>query len=67
MALCDPSFHGIGVTEIFLQVAIALAEKAFDEGVAGVEWDKELVRKKVVESRWEPAYGKYVYDPEGES
>lgn len=52
--------------EVNLEVAIAVAEQAIEEGSAGVEWRKEEVREKVKEKQWKPIYGKYVYDPEGE-
>ena len=50
-----------------LEVAIAVAEKAIEEGNAGVDWKKEEVREKAIEKQWKPVYGVYVYDPEGES
>ncbi|TDL25719.1 hypothetical protein BD410DRAFT_813441 [Rickenella mellea] len=49
-----------------LEVAVAVAEQAFDEGNAGVPWGKEEVRKRAEEMRWHPIYGTYVYDPHGE-
>ncbi|KAI0347863.1 hypothetical protein BDW22DRAFT_1349938 [Trametopsis cervina] len=48
-----------------LEVAIAVAEQAIEEGNAGVDWKKEDVREKAVEKQWKPVYGTYVYDPNG--
>ena len=50
-----------------LEVAIAVAERAIEEGVAEVGWKKEEVRDKVIEKQWKPIYGVYVYDPNGET
>ena len=50
-----------------LEVAIAVAEKAIEEGTAGVDWNKAEVRDKVTEGQWKPFYGVYVYDPNGEA
>ena len=50
-----------------LEVGIAVAEAAIEEGVAGVDWKKDEVRTKAVEKQWKPEYGVYVYDPNGES
>jgi malate dehydrogenase (oxaloacetate-decarboxylating) len=36
------------------KVAIAVAEKAIEEGIAGVDWKKEEVREKAKEKQWEP-------------
>ncbi len=52
--------------EINFEVAVAVAEQAIEEGSAGVDWKKEDVREKAKERRWQPIYGEYVYDPEGE-
>jgi len=52
---------------INLEVAIAVAEQAIEEGGAGVEWGKEEVRAKAEEKQWKPVYGSYEYDPSGES
>ena len=52
--------------EVNLEVAIAVAEQAIEEGSAGVDWKKEDVRQKAIEKQWKPVYGSYVYDPEGE-
>ncbi|EPQ60022.1 hypothetical protein GLOTRDRAFT_32306 [Gloeophyllum trabeum ATCC 11539] len=48
------------------EVAVAVAEQAIEEGIAGVDWKKEEAREKVREKQWEPIYGTYVYDPEGD-
>lgn len=49
-----------------LEVAIAVAEQAIEEGSAGVDWTKEEVRERAIEKQWKPRYGVYVYDPDGE-
>ncbi|KZT27489.1 hypothetical protein NEOLEDRAFT_1060186 [Neolentinus lepideus HHB14362 ss-1] len=49
------------------EVAVAVAEQAIEEGIAGVRWKKEEVRVKLREKQWEPVYGTYVYDPEGDA
>lgn len=49
-----------------LEVGIAVAEAAIEEGVAGVDWKKDEVREKAIEKQWKPVYGVYVYDPNGE-
>ena len=46
-----------------LEVAIAVAEQAIEEGTAGVDWKKEDVRERAIEKQWKPIYGKYEYDP----
>ncbi|KAF9492252.1 hypothetical protein BDN71DRAFT_1451813 [Pleurotus eryngii] len=51
---------------INFEVAVAVAEQAIEEGSAGVDWKKEDVRERAKERRWQPIYGEYVYDPEGE-
>ncbi|PSS29786.1 hypothetical protein PHLCEN_2v2934 [Hermanssonia centrifuga] len=51
---------------INLEVAIAVAEQAIEEGNAGVDWKKEEVREKAIEKQWRPMYGTYVYDPNGD-
>lgn len=48
-------------------MAVAVAERAFDEGMAQVPWSKEQVRKKAEEVRWQPVYREYVYDENGET
>lgn len=50
--------------DVNFEVAVAVAEQAIDEGVAGVEWGKDKVREKVEEAGWVAEYGTYVYDPE---
>ena len=49
-----------------LEVAVAVAQQAIEEGTAGVDWKKEEVREKVKEMQWKPIYGQYVYDEDGE-
>lgn len=48
------------------EVAVAVAEQAIEEGIAGVDWKKEEVRAKAKEIQWEPIYGEYVYDKDGD-
>ncbi|KIJ29232.1 hypothetical protein M422DRAFT_269417, partial [Sphaerobolus stellatus SS14] len=50
-----------------LEVAIAVAQQAIDEGVARVSFSKEELRKKAEEMRWLPVYHEYVFDANGES
>ena len=50
---------------INLEVAIAVAEQAIEEGSAGVNWKKEDVREKAIQKQWKPVYGTYVYDING--
>lgn len=50
-----------------LEVAIAVAEQAIEEGSASVDWDQGEVRKRATEDRWMPVYGEYVYDEHGEA
>ncbi|KZV72678.1 hypothetical protein PENSPDRAFT_649614 [Peniophora sp. CONT] len=52
--------------EVNFEVSVAVAEKAIEEGTAGVSWTKEEVRDRVMESIWLPEYGTYVYDEQGE-
>ncbi|KAH8094640.1 hypothetical protein BXZ70DRAFT_1009935 [Cristinia sonorae] len=52
--------------EVNLEVAIAVAEQAIEEGSAGVDWKKEEVREKAEAFQWKPIYGTYVYDTDGE-
>jgi malate dehydrogenase (oxaloacetate-decarboxylating) len=49
------------------EIAVAVAEHSIEEGVAGVNWTVEEARAKVKEMRWQPVYGRYVYDVNGES
>ncbi|GJJ11740.1 hypothetical protein Clacol_005978 [Clathrus columnatus] len=37
-----------------MEIAISVAEKAFDEGVATVPWKKEEVRERAMTARWHP-------------
>ncbi|KAI0697675.1 hypothetical protein BC835DRAFT_1269997 [Cytidiella melzeri] len=52
--------------DVNLEVAIAVAEQAIEEGNADVDWKKDEVREKAKEKQWKPVYGTYVYDPNGE-
>ncbi|KAF9225219.1 hypothetical protein BS17DRAFT_778315 [Gyrodon lividus] len=58
-----PDFEG--APRANLEVAIAVAEQAFDDGVADVDWKKEETRTKVEEKQWKPVYGRYEYDDHG--
>jgi len=49
-----------------LEVAIAVAEQAVEEGQARISCRKEDVRRVVTETQWKPVYGEYVYDANGE-
>ncbi|KAL1741362.1 hypothetical protein HDZ31DRAFT_67003 [Schizophyllum fasciatum] len=49
-----------------LEVAVAVAEQAIEDGTAGVSWAKEEVRERAKERSWEPVYPNYVYDENGE-
>jgi len=49
-----------------LEVAIAVAEQAVEEGQARISSRKEDVRRVVTEAQWKPVYGEYVYDVSGE-
>ena len=44
-----------GLREVALRIAIAVAQQALDEGVAGVEADA-LTRDAIAAQMWEPAY-----------
>lgn len=50
-----------------MEISIAVAEKAFDEGTAMVPWGKEEVRKNVERARWHPVYRDYVFDEAGQT
>ncbi|KAI5885387.1 uncharacterized protein SCHCODRAFT_02644610 [Schizophyllum commune H4-8] len=52
--------------DVNFEVGVAVAEQAVEEGTAGVGWAKEEVRARAEEKRWQPVYGEYIYDPEGE-
>lgn len=56
----------VDAPSVNFEVAVAVAEQAIEEGVAGVDWKKEEVRDKAKEKQWEPVYGTYVYDKDGE-
>ncbi|KAI5122919.1 hypothetical protein M0805_007597 [Coniferiporia weirii] len=52
------------------EVAVAVAETAISEGLAGEEesgWDLEEVRERVKERAWRPVYGDYMYDENGDA
>ena len=49
-----------------LEVAVAVAEHAVQEGIAEVDWKVSEVREKVQEALWKPLYGEYVYDENGD-
>jgi malate dehydrogenase (oxaloacetate-decarboxylating) len=49
-----------------LEVAIAVAEQAVEEGRAGIQCQKKDVRRLVTEAQWKPLYAEYVYDANGE-
>ncbi|KAJ3739705.1 hypothetical protein DFH05DRAFT_1584788 [Lentinula detonsa] len=51
---------------INFEVAVAVAEQAIEEGSAGVDWKKEEVREKAKAKLWQPVYGEYVYDENGD-
>ena len=53
--------------QVNFEVAVAVVEQAIEEGVAGVDWNKEEVRMKAKEMQWEPVYAKYEYDPQGKN
>ncbi|OAX39665.1 hypothetical protein K503DRAFT_689125 [Rhizopogon vinicolor AM-OR11-026] len=47
------------------EVAVAVAEQAFKEGIQGVSWSKEEAKIKAKERQWTPVYGRYEYDEHG--
>ncbi|KAG8967503.1 NAD-dependent malic enzyme, mitochondrial [Tulasnella sp. 419] len=51
--------------DVNYEVAVAVAEHAIDEGLAGVEWGKDEVRERIKQRIWHPIYGVYEFDPEG--
>lgn len=52
--------------DVSFEVAVAVAEQAISEGIAGVEWNDQEVRERAKELQWLPIYGEYVYDEKGE-
>lgn len=48
-----------------LEIAVAVAEQAFEEGIQGVTWRKEEARTKAEEKQWRPVYGRYEYAEDG--
>ena len=53
--------------DVSFEVAVAVAEKAISEGIAGVEWNEQEVRERAKELQWLPIYGEYAYDEKGET
>ncbi|KAJ7610835.1 hypothetical protein FB45DRAFT_760864 [Roridomyces roridus] len=51
--------------EVNVEVAVAVAERAIEEGSADVSWTKAEARERILRHLWRPQYGKYVYDKEG--
>ncbi|KAI0066590.1 hypothetical protein BV25DRAFT_1796407 [Artomyces pyxidatus] len=52
--------------DVNFEVAVAVAEQAIAEGCADVDWDDQQVREKARELQWQPIYGEYIYDKDGE-
>ena len=48
------------------EIAVSVAERAVDEGLAGVAYSREEASEKLKELQWKPIYAKYVYDKNGE-
>jgi len=53
--------------DVSFEVAVAVAEQAISEGIAGVDWSDQEVRERAKELQWLPIYGEYVYDEKGKS
>lgn len=51
--------------DVSFEIAVAVAEQAISEGIAGVAWNNQEVRKRAKELQWLPIYGEYVYDEKG--
>ncbi len=51
--------------DVSFEVAVAVAEQAISEGIAGVKWNDQEVRERAKERQWLPNYGEYVYDEKG--
>jgi len=70
-ALADPDnallSDFVDSPSVNFEVAVAVVEQAIEEGSAGVEWTKAEARAKVKEMQWQPLYGRYVYDKDGDS
>lgn len=52
------------------EVAVAVAQAAIAEGLAGEEeknWNEEEVEQKTRERAWRPEYREYVYDEQGDA
>jgi malate dehydrogenase (oxaloacetate-decarboxylating) len=58
-----PDFQDAPVAN--LEIAVAVAEQAFEEGIQGVIWTKEEARTKAEEKQWWPVYGRYEYAEDG--
>jgi malate dehydrogenase (oxaloacetate-decarboxylating) len=52
--------------DVNFEVAVAVAEQAIAEGIAGVKWNDQEVRERAKVVQWLPIYGEYVYDENGE-
>ncbi|KAL1728056.1 hypothetical protein EV714DRAFT_216018 [Schizophyllum commune] len=52
--------------DVNLEIAVAVAEQAIEDGTAGVSWAKEEVRDRAKEKIWEPVYQEYVFDENGD-
>ncbi|KAF7307234.1 Malic enzyme [Mycena indigotica] len=48
--------------QVNIEVAVAVAEQAVEEGSADVTWTKEEARARVKAAIWKPDYGVYVFD-----
>ncbi|PSS29780.1 hypothetical protein PHLCEN_2v2928 [Hermanssonia centrifuga] len=51
--------------EVNYEVAVAVAEQAIEEGVAGVDWKKEDAKEHIKHAQWIPVYQDFIYDPNG--
>ena len=49
------------------EVALAVARRAMDEGLASVDFGPDELRSKAEIARWTPTYPRYEYDPQGEA
>ena len=57
----------VDAPDVNFEVAVAVAEAAVEEGIAGVNWEKGEIREKAREKVWKPVYREYVYDKDGEN
>ena len=53
--------------EVNFQVGMAVGGKAIEEGIAGVDWRKEVVREKARAKVWKPVYGEYQHEEDGQA